>query len=138
MDIEVDIGKGLGATGEPSAQRLTLYIPNKDGVGQVIADHGKWVKEAQELMTRIGKGATAFPPVDGTWEMPDGSVLWESTRIIYTFIDADRFESNLKDLREFLHRFGRETNQGEVRFEFDGWMWTISQYDPPAKGKRNG
>ena len=138
MDAEVDIGKELGATGEPAAQRLTLYVPNKDRAGQVIAEHGEWVKEAQELLTRIGKGATAFPPVDGTWEMPDGNVLWESTRIIYTFIDPDRLAANVAGLREFLHRFGRDTNQGEVKFEFDGWMWTIAQFDTLKKGKRNG
>ena len=138
MDVDLDIGKELGAGGEPAAQRLTLYIPNKNRADQLIADHAKWVKEAQELLTRIGKGATAFPPVDGTWEMPDGGVLWESTRIIYTFIDAARFAENLTGLREFLHRFGRQTNQGEVKFEFDGWMWAIAQFDPPAKGKRNG
>ena len=99
-----------------------------------MSDHDRWVKEAQELLTLIGKGATAFPPVDGTWEKPDGSVLWEMTRIIYTFVDADRLAANMAQLREFLHRFGRDTNQGKVRFEFDGWLWTIANYDAPAKG----
>jgi len=32
-------------------------------------------------------------------------------------------------LREFLHRFGRETNQGEVVFEFDGEFFRIREYD---------
>jgi hypothetical protein len=36
---------------------------------------------AQELLTDIGGGATGFPPVDGTWRKPDGSDLWEQTRI---------------------------------------------------------
>src|SRR5262245_42401951 len=130
--MELDLAKELGAASEPAAQRLTLYVPNKDRQDRVVADHDRWVKEAQELLTHIGKGATAFPPVDGTWEKPDASVLWETTRIIYTFIDADRLAANLSKLREFLHRFGRETNQGEVRFEFDGWLWTISNYDPPS------
>ncbi len=134
MDLDINLGKELGATEEPAAQRLTLYIPNKDRQDQVIAEHDKWVKEAQELLTAIGRGATAFPPVDGTWEKPDGSVLWENTRIIYTFIDPDRLAANLTRLREFLHRFGRDTNQGEVKFEFDGWLWTIASFDPPAKG----
>ena len=133
MDLDLDLGKELGATGEPAAQRLTFYIPNKDQQDQVIADHDTWAKEAQELLTQIGRGATAFPPVDGTWEKPDGSVLWEKTRIIYTFIDADRLAANLTRLRELLHSFGRETNQGEVKFEFDGWIWTIAHFDPPAK-----
>jgi hypothetical protein len=57
-------------------------------------------------------------------------MLWEKTTIIYTYIYPDRFEKNLKLLREFLHRFGRETNQGEVVFEFAGEFFRIREYDP--------
>ena len=134
MELDLNLGQELRATGEPAAQRLTLYIPNKDRSDQVVADHPRWVKEAHELLTRIGRGATALPPVDGSWERPDGTVLWEMTRIIYTFIDPDRLAANFARLREFLHRFGRETVQGEVRFEFDGWLWTITHFDPAPKG----
>src|SRR5262245_40176095 len=93
--MEFNLGKGLGATEEPSAQRLTLYIPNKDRVGSLVEDHEEWTREAQELLTEIGEGATAFPPVDGTWRKPDGSDLWEQTRIIYAYIDPDRLAANL-------------------------------------------
>ena len=57
------------------------------------------------------------------------SILWEETRIIYTFIDPDKLMANKVCLRDFLHAFGRETNQGEVVFEFDGWLWTIKEFD---------
>ncbi len=40
----------------------------------------------------------------------------------------DILEINLNSLREFLHRFGRETNQGEVVFEFDGEFFRIQKY----------
>lgn len=131
--MEFNLGKELGATEEPSAQRLTLYIPNKDCVGGLIADHEKWTTEAQSLLTDIGGGATAFPPVDGTWRKPDGGDLWEQTKIVYTYIDPDKLAANMPRLRTFLHRFGRETNQGEVVFEFDGWFWGIDKYDPPTE-----
>ena len=131
--MEFNLGKEIGATEQPSAQRLTLYIPNKDCVGGLINDHEKWTKEAQELLTEIGGGATAFPPVDGTWRKPDGGDLWEQTRIIYTYIDPDKLAASMPRLRAFLHRFGRETNQGEVVFEFDGWFWSIDKYDPPTE-----
>lgn len=130
---EFNLGKELGATGEPIAQRLTLYIPDKDCVGRQIDDHAKWTSEAQGLLTEIGDGATAFPPVEGTWRKPDGSDLWEQTKIIYTYIHPDKFAANLQRLRAFLHRFGRVTNQGEVVFEFDGWFWTIDKFDQPAE-----
>ncbi|GEM_PF-6173307 len=88
--MEFNLGKELGATEEPSAQRLTLYIPNKDRHGELIEGHQGWCTEAQELLTAIGDGATAFPPVDGTWRKPDGSDLWEQTKIVYTYIDPDK------------------------------------------------
>lgn len=132
--MEFDLGKELGATEEPSSQRLTLYVPNKDRDGQELSDHESWVKEAQELLTDIGGGATAFPPVDGTWRKPNGSDLWEQTRIIYTYIDPDKLATSMPRLRAFLHRFGRETNQGKVVFEFDGWLWAIDTYDSPMEG----
>jgi hypothetical protein len=131
--MEFDLGKELGASEEPAAQRLTLYIPNKDRGGVLIEDHERWTTEAQELLTDIGGGATAFPPVDGTWRKPDGSDLWEQTRIVYTYIDPDKLAANMPRLRAFLHRFGRETNQGEVVFEFGGLFWSIAAYDPPAE-----
>src|SRR5205823_1147327 len=81
--MELNLGSLLGATKAPSAQRLTLYIPNKDREGTLLQDHDRWVREAQALLTEIGNGATAFPPVDGTWLKPDGGVLWEQTRILY-------------------------------------------------------
>ncbi|HLN30299.1 MAG TPA: hypothetical protein VK395_21330 [Gemmataceae bacterium] len=127
--MELDFGKELGATEPPLGQRLTLYIPNKDRVGALIPNHDRWAKEAQELLTLIGGGATAFPPVDGTWQQPDGNVLWEQTRVIYTFADPDKLIANFGRLHEFLHRFGRETGQGEVVVEFDGRFWCIRQFD---------
>ncbi len=127
--MKLDIGKELGATEAPSGQRLTLYIRNKDQHGNPIADHADWCHEAQELLTAIGGGATSFPPVDGTWRKPDGTDLWEQTKIIYTYIDPDSLVANAARLREFLHRFGRETNQGRVVFEFDDIFWPIDKYD---------
>ena len=34
--------------------------------------------------------------------------------------------------RGFLHRFGRQTNQGEVVVEFDGRFYRIKTYDEPT------
>lgn len=130
--MELDLGQELGATENPSSQRLTLYIPNKDRNGELVKDHQYWCEEAQRLLTDIGGGATAFPPVDGTWRKPDGTDLWEQTRIIYTYADPDKMVANMRSLRDFLHCFGRETNQGEVVFEFDGSFWPIDTFDSPG------
>jgi hypothetical protein len=129
--MEIDLGNELGAREAPFAQRLALYIPDRDCDGEPIADHEQWTTEAQELLTDIGGGASAFPPVDGTWRKPDGDDIWEQTKIIYTYADPDKLSANLSKLRSFLHRFGRETNQGVVVVEFDGLFWTIDTYDSP-------
>ena len=138
--VETSLVEIVGAQEEPSIQQLTLYIPNKDKNGNEISNLHVWTNEARKLLTIIGGGATALPPADGSWISPekatktvtdlkDEDVIWEKTTIIYTFIKANSFLNSLKSLRRFLHRFGRETNQGEVVFEFDGRFFRISDFD---------
>jgi hypothetical protein len=50
--------------------------------------------------------------------------------VIYSHVRPESFLQNLPRLREFLHRMGRETNQGEVAFEFDGRFYRIRTFDP--------
>jgi hypothetical protein len=128
--VEVILAKLLGASEEASVQVLTLYIPNKDKNGKQIKNLTKWIKEAQKVMTAVGRGSTSMPPADGTWFNPENSeIIFEKTTIMYTYVDPDSFEENVGLLREFLHRFGKETNQGEVVFEFDGKFYRICKYD---------
>jgi len=138
--LEINLQKLLGVTKEPCKQQLVLYIPNKDKNGKEIKDLEYWIKEAKKLLTLIGGGATAMPPSDGTWldpekhiesidELKDEDIIWEKTTIIYTFINVDKFLKNLSSLRKFLHKFGRETSQGEVVFEFDGKFYKIDKFD---------
>ncbi|MBY0455828.1 MAG: hypothetical protein K2V38_00670 [Gemmataceae bacterium] len=61
-----------------------------------------------------------------------GELVWEHPVVVYSFIRAEPFQANLPRVREFLHRMGRETNQGEVAFEFEGRFYLIREYDPPA------
>jgi DNA-directed RNA polymerase alpha subunit len=135
---EINLAEIMGAAEAFSVQQLTLYIPHKDRNGKSLKDLNKWIKEAQRLFAVIGGGATTMPPADGSWlkenidtikKIKDEDIIWEKTTMIYTYIYPDRFKKNLKCLREFLHRFGRETNQGEVVFEFDGEFFRIHAYD---------
>lgn len=129
-DREIFLAKLLGAIEEASFQRLTLYIPDKDKNGKEIKKLKDWLKKAREILTVIGGGATALPPADGTWLNPENDeIIWEKTTIIYTYIDPDRFEENVRRLRAFLHSFGHQTNQGEMVFEFDGRFYRIREYD---------
>jgi len=135
-EIALDLAELLGAT-EASVQQLTLYIPDKDKDGNQQKDLNKWIYEAQEVLTAIGGGTTSMPPADGTWLNPDSNeTIREETKMIFTYIEPDRFEANLARLREFLHRFGRETNQGEVAFEFDGAFYRIKEFDRLEKQEK--
>lgn len=125
----MDLARELGANEDFSTQKLCLYLPDKDKDGREVRDLEDWVKEAREILSQIGGGATALPPADGTWVKDDGGILWEHTHLVYSFVDPDRFEESIRHLRDFLHRFGRETNQGEVVVEFDGTFFRIRTYD---------
>ncbi len=133
---EADLGAALGADAGISAQCFTVYVPNKDCDGKEIGNQLKWVLEAIRLSSEINGGATAMPPVEGGWLNDQGEIIWENPVIVYSFIRPDQFLSNLPRLREFMHRMGRETNQGEIAFEFDGRFYRIRNFDADqAKGQ---
>lgn len=131
-DQDLDLAQALGALDGTSIQVLTLYIPNKDRVGNLLKDQRRWVLEAANLLAHIGGGVTIMPPVEGGWLNEDqGQIVWEEPVLVYSYIKADRFLSRLPQLRAFLHRMGRETDQGEIAFEFDGAFYRITRFDVP-------
>ena len=67
---------------------------------------------------RLFRGATAFPPGKGVWR--------DDTKGRTFKMDLQK---NLPELRTFLHRFGREANQGEVGLIISGDYYGISEYD---------
>ncbi len=131
-DRDLDLAAALGAESDASTQVLSLYIPNKDRHGRPIRI-APWIREAQEILTRIGEGYTTTPPHDGGWETATGKVRREKTVIVYTYVKPDRFLAHITALREFLHRFGRKTNQEVVVVELSGgegsWFFRIKEYD---------
>ena|SRR5713226_6152811 len=126
--MEIDLGAELGAAEGFSTQRLTLFIPNKDKTGRKLKDQKRWVDEARELLSKIGGGATTFPPADGNWVNDKGELLWEKTVMVFCYVLPDEFRARVRDLRAFAHRFGRDTNQGEVAVEFDSEFYRIKQF----------
>jgi hypothetical protein len=131
---EIDLVAALGASIELSPQELRLYIPNKDRYSNEFGCQRKWVLEASSLLARIGGGVTMLPPAEGGWyDQENDTIVWESPILVYTYVKPDLFEKHLPELRQFLHRLGRETNQGEVALEFDGDFYRINKYDAPEE-----
>lgn len=126
----MNIADALGAEPLPSLQTLTLYIPERDRTGKKIRSQRRWVEEAAELLADIGGGVTIMPPVEGGWLDQDANrILWERPILLYTHVKADRFLEDLEDLREFLHRLGSRTRQGEIALEFDDEFYRIRDFD---------
>jgi hypothetical protein len=129
-DEPVNLAHALGAGEAVAAQCFTLYVPNKDKEDQEIGTQRRWVLDALRLLSEINGGATAIP-VEGGWLNAEGKIILEHPVVVYSFLpDPDKFLQNLPRIREFLHRMGRETNQGEVAFEFDDRFYRIHHFDP--------
>jgi hypothetical protein len=129
----MDLSGALGAAGGVSIQCLTLYIPDRDREGVLVSDQRRWVLEGAELLAQIGGGVTIMPSVEGGWVSESGTIVWERPVLVYTFIRPAPFQDLLSKLREFLHRLGRETRQGEVAFEFDGHFYRIRKFDASSQ-----
>ena len=83
-----------------------------------------------QFFSTINGGATAIP-VEGGWVNDDGKLIREDPVIVYSFLaDPEKFYGEMPRLRRMLHQMGRETNQGEVAFEFDDQFFRIRTFDP--------
>jgi hypothetical protein len=127
----LNLGAQLGADEGFSTQSFSLYVPNKDKNDQEFGHQRRWVLDAIRLLSEINGGATAVP-VEGGWVDDSGRVILEEPVIVYSYVKTEPFLKNLTRIREFLHRLGRETNQGEIAFEFDGVFHRIRRFDTPA------
>jgi hypothetical protein len=135
--IDLDLPAVLGADAGVSGQSLAFYIPNKDRHGLEIGNQRKWVLEALQLLSLIGGGATAMPPAEGVWIDENGKAAWDDPIVVYSYVEPEALARHLSAVREFLHRLGRETGQGEVAFEFNDAFYRIQNFDPP-KGTTHG
>lgn len=129
---EFDFAAAIGAQENYATQCFTIYVPNKDKDGTEIGNQRKWILEALALLSELNGGATAMPAVEGVWGNEYGQLIWEHPVVVYSFIRGDAFFTDLARVREFLHRMGRETNQGEVAVEFGSQFFLIRDYDSPG------
>ncbi|HTW73029.1 MAG TPA: hypothetical protein VME47_24345 [Acetobacteraceae bacterium] len=87
------------------------------------------MKEALALLSRIGGGATAMPPVEGAWLNEEtGDLIREQPRVVYSYTVPDRFLERRDELVGFVKRMGRETNQGAIAIEFDGVLYYVDKF----------
>lgn len=83
-------------------------------------------------MGTLFRGATAYPRARGVWRDDDrgGMLIYEEPTILTCYADpAAMTDSARKSLRAFLHRLGREANQGEVGVVIGGQYYGITKFD---------
>ena len=135
MPTKTNIKRTLGATHPVGASQVLLFIPDRSREGAPI-EQQYWVDEALNVMGKIFRGATAFPPGRGVWRDDEagGELLKEQTVMVVSYVDRKLLTApTLRSLREFLHRFGREAQQGEVGIVIDSKYYGISRYDNQRK-----
>lgn len=129
------VGKALGAGSVVGSVQVTLFIPSVDRDAKKI-DQDFWRDEALRALGKLFRGATAFPPGKGVWrdDARGGELLFDDTVLVTSYADPAHLEGALQPLREFLHRLGREANQGEVGLVLDGRYYGIVAFDPREGG----
>jgi hypothetical protein len=108
-----------------------LFVPSKDRGGRDIA-HDYWVTSALEILGTLFRGATAYPRARGVWRDDErgGELRYEEPTIVTCYADpASMIDTARSQLRAFLHRLGREANQGEVGIVIGDWYYGITKFD---------
>ncbi len=119
----------LGATLPVGNEQVTLFIPSKDQIGQTI-DQNYWTDQALATLGRLFRGATAFPPGKGVWrnDARGGELVYEPIVMVTSFVPIDELMNHMGQLKTFLHRLGREANQGEVGIVVGGCYHGITTF----------
>lgn len=108
-----------------------IFVPSVDRDGRKLKGRS-WTRPTLEILGRLFRGATAFPKGLGVWRDDNaaGKLVFDDTTIVFSYIaPSELTKKALQGLREFLHRMGRETNQGEVGLVMDGHYIAITQFE---------
>ena len=134
----MDIGKLLRAKdGGTSVQKFTIYLPDRDKNDFKVPNMQTWIQAAINVMIEVNGGCTQLPVAAGAWRTKEGKVILENTVFIYSFIrDPESFEKRFSEIVEFMHSFGRVTDQDAVMAEFSGKVgksYECLSYEIPYK-----
>jgi hypothetical protein len=124
----------LGSDAEPNGILFVRFIPSKDKDGNDLPgneDQDVWASTAADLLSRLFGGATVMPPAQGKWlNEESGQIITEQVVLVHSYARASHAtdEGRLRELARFLHRMGRQTNQGEVAVVIDNVFHRIRKF----------
>jgi hypothetical protein len=90
-----------------------------------------WASAAGRLLAELFGGATKMPPAQGMWlNDKTNEIIVEEVILIHSYARNSHAtdEARIRQLANFLHRMGRETNQGEVAVVIDNVFHRIRQF----------
>ena len=128
-----DLGEALGAGPPAGTVQVTVFIPSVDRANRPIPQE-RWVDDCLAVLGRLFRGATAFPPGRGVWRDDErgGRLVYDDTVLVTSYAAPELLTDEiLAELRSFLHRLGREGNQGEVGVIVAGEYYGIQEFDTP-------
>jgi hypothetical protein len=138
-----DFAVALGAS-KAASTLLVLFIPSRDRHDRAI-DQEHWVDEALRVLGTLFGGATAFPQGKGVWrdDAQGGKLLFDEPVVIQCYTSEQAIERQAPKLREFLHRMGREAQQGAIGLVIDRDYLEIGfpmekTPSPRPKGRKRG
>jgi hypothetical protein len=129
------VSRALGSGRAAGTKLFLLFVPSVDRDGKAI-DHERWVDEALTAFATLFRGATAYPRGRGMWRDDErgGRLVSDEPTMVISYAEPKRVTpANLRRLRAFLHRMGREARQGEVGIVIDGEYRGITQYDKEVR-----
>ena len=113
----------------PKNSYVAVFVPSRTRSGYDI-DHASWVQEAVEVLSQLFGGATAVEGFGGWFDEECGQVLTERVSMVVSFISEEEWNrAKVRELRRFLHRMGRETEQGEVGLLVQNCFYRIVRFD---------
>jgi hypothetical protein len=108
-----------------------VFVPSVDRDGRKLKG-ASWTRSTLRTLGRLFRGTTAYPRGLGVWrdDQARGRLVYDETTIVFSYVaPADLAPAALAELRAFLHRLGREANQGEVGLVLDGHYIGITGFD---------
>jgi hypothetical protein len=114
--IEIsELQRLLGAYGDTKDRYVCVFVPSLTRDGSSI-DHEFWRSETVRVLSRLFGGATSVHAYGGWLDAEMGDkVKEESVSLVVSFFSSDELSKDaVLELKRFVHRMGREAQQGEI------------------------